>query len=79
MWAMTALSLLGVWLNIKKDKRCFILWTMTNFSWMIYDWSIGAKEQAALFAVYFILSLIGLHQWNRDQTRESQYDRFNIS
>ncbi len=38
---LTVLSILGVILNIKKKKLCFIIWAFTNFSWAIRDTSAG--------------------------------------
>ena len=36
-WFLAPLSIIGVLLNNKKDKRCFYLWIITNFCWMIVD------------------------------------------
>lgn len=63
MWTITALSLVGVLLNIYKRRECFWIWTATNFAWMCYDWHIGAHEQAVLFGVYFLLAVWGLKKW----------------
>ena len=65
MWIITALSIVGVVLNVHKRKECFIIWAFTNAAWAVYDWHIGALEQAALFAVYFGLSVYGLIKWRR--------------
>ena len=62
-WLLTALSLTGIVLNIYKRPVCFAIWSVTNVGWMWYDWRIGAYEQAALFAVYLVLSLWGLWKW----------------
>lgn len=64
MWIITALSLLGVVLNIKKHKSCFVVWGFTNAAWCIYDFRIGAIEQATLFFVYFCLAIWGLIEWS---------------
>ena len=63
MWAITILSLLGVVLNIYKRKECFVIWSVTNLSWAIYNWHIRAYEQATLFIVYFALAVWGLVKW----------------
>lgn len=63
MWAITVASLIGVVLNIHKNRACFYIWAVTNFSWMVYDWRIGAHEQSALFAVYFVLAIWGIIKW----------------
>jgi len=65
MWAVTALAIVGVILNIKKRRACFIIWTFTNGAWCLYDYSIGATAQSALFAVYFVLALWGIYEWRK--------------
>lgn len=67
-WLLTALSLVGVWLNIKKDVRCFYLWAITNSGWVLIDWQAGLYAQSALFAVYFVLALWGIIEWRRQET-----------
>lgn len=64
-WAVSGLALIGVVLNIYKRKECFIIWTFTNLFWFIYDYSIGAYAQSALFFVYFVLAIWGLVKWNK--------------
>jgi hypothetical protein len=39
--------------------------TETNFTWMVYDWRIGAREQSILFAAYFLLAIWGIAKWRR--------------
>lgn len=63
MWILTAASLVGVILNIKKRKSCFIVWGVTNASWAVIDYNAGLTAQAALFAVYFVLAVWGLIEW----------------
>ena len=65
-WCVTALSIVGTVLNIKKQKCCFAIWCATNGFWAVYDFIIGAYAQAALFAVYLGLSLWGLWEWRCD-------------
>ena len=62
-WLLTILSLLGVILNIYKSPIGFIVWIFTNAAWCYIDFKKGLKEQALLFAVYFMLALYGLYRW----------------
>ena len=62
-WILALLSLIGVWLNIKKKSSCFVIWLFTNASWTVYDFSINAYAQSALFLVYTILAVYGLYEW----------------
>jgi len=65
LWLLTLLSLTGVVLNIKKNKLCFVCWIASNLCWMIIDLKKGIPEQAALFFVYFCLSVYGLIEWTK--------------
>ena len=68
-WIVTFFSILGVILNIKKNKKCFYIWAVTNFSWMVIDFRAGLYPQAALFSVYFILAIYGLYAWRSHKTK----------
>lgn len=71
-WVIALVALAGVWLNIKKDSRCFILWTFTNGFWCVYDYHIGATAQSVLFFVYFVLALYGLYEWRKGAQHETR-------
>jgi len=66
MWVITVLSLIGVVLNIKKRKECFLIWLFTNTVWMIYDFRIGAVEQGFLFMIYTGLAIWGIFEWYKE-------------
>ena len=66
MWLVTAVSIVGVILNIYRVRACFWIWIMTNAVWCVYDCWLGAWPQAALFAVYFVLAVWGLLVWKRE-------------
>ena len=65
MWALTALSLIGVVLNIKKRKSCFVVWGVTNASWAVIDFHAGLPAQGVLFTVYLGLAVWGMIEWRR--------------
>lgn len=64
-WTLTILSLIGVYLNIKKKRSCFYIWGVTNAGWMVIDIWKDIPAQAALFGVYFLLALWGMYEWRR--------------
>ena len=68
-WLLTALSLVGVVLNIKHHRSCFYIWAVTNACWAGVDWYKGVYAQATLFAVYFVLALYGMWEWRHHPTR----------
>ena len=65
LWPLTIIALMGVVLNIRKDRRCFWLWLFSNGAWSVVDYHHGLYAQSALFAVYFVLSVWGLIEWRR--------------
>lgn len=67
MIIITIISIIGVILNIYKRRECFAVWIITNGSWAIYDFSIGAWEQGILFTVYFTLAIWGLLAWKKNK------------
>lgn len=68
-WIITVFSILGVVLNIYKNKYCFIIWAVTNFSWMCVDFYYKIYSQAFLFLVYFCLAIFGLIKWYREEKK----------
>lgn len=62
---LTVLSLVGVWLNVKKRKECFYIWSVTNAVWAVVDFRAGLWEQGSLFAVYFIMAVWGVIEWTK--------------
>jgi nicotinamide riboside transporter PnuC len=62
-WAITALSIVGVVLNIRKRRTCFYIWAVTNASWAVIDYANGLHSQAFLFSIYFILAVWGIFSW----------------
>ena len=69
-WAVTALAIAGVILNIQKRRICFAIWTFTNATWAAVDFSRGIYSQAALFAVYTVLAVVGWFSWRPEGRKE---------
>ena len=74
---ITAVSITATIANAFKKRWCFIAWLFTNCFWCVYDFYIGAYSQSILFAVYFVISLIGLRKWKRAEAEEER-DRHQI-
>lgn len=73
-WIIFAISTAGLYFNVKKDPRCFALWSITNFAWIIIDVSAGIYSQAATFVLNEAFALWGLwHWWLRDWLRSQKH------
>jgi hypothetical protein len=79
-WLLAVVSLVGTYLNIKKQKMCFVIWGVTNALWVLYDFSIGAIAQAALMLCYFVLAVHGFYEWKKGTTTSyiKIYDGRNV-
>ncbi len=64
-WILTCLSIIGVVLNVRKDRRGFIFWIIANSGWMVIDFVYELYAQAFLFLVYLILALWGWVSWKK--------------
>jgi len=62
---LTVASLVGVVLNIRKRRECFVVWSITNAAWTYVDYHRGIPAQAILFFIYFLLSLWGIWAWRK--------------
>lgn len=64
-WIVMVAALVGTWINIKQDHRCFYIWSVTNTFFCIYNASHEQYAQAFLFAVYFVLAVVGIVKWRK--------------
>lgn len=71
-YIITAVSIAATIANAFKKRWCFIAWLFTNAFWCVYDFYIGAYSQSVLFAVYFVISVIGLRKWKRAAAEEER-------
>lgn len=62
---VTIASIIGTVANVYQKHWCFIIWLFTNGFWCTYDFSIHQYAQGILFAVYFVLAVIGLIKWRK--------------
>ena len=69
-WVITLVSIIGVVLNIKKKRICWVLWSITNVSWCIYDFRIEEYAQSFLFLVYLGLSIWGIFAWKKEEIKQ---------
>lgn len=63
-WLIAVLAIIGLWLNCKQDRRCFVIWSITNAAWSIINFQAKQYAQSFLFFVYFILAVYGFNKWS---------------
>ena len=67
MWIVTALSLLGNALNIKKKRSGFMVWVIANVLWLTYDLTTGLYSRAALDIVQTAFCIWGIIEWKNKE------------
>ncbi len=71
-WVITALSIVGVILNIYKNRWGFFFWMITNAAWAVIDFNKGIPEQTVFFIVYFLTSLWGWVYWSKQGKQKGE-------
>jgi nicotinamide mononucleotide transporter len=61
----TALGVIGMWLLAKKYLQHWYVWLVVNAIYAIANIGLGLYFSAILFAVYFVVSAMGLVRWRK--------------
>ena len=61
----TALSVVGMWLLAKKYLQHWYVWLVVNAIYAIGNLWLGLYFLSFLFAVYFVVSVMGLVRWRK--------------
>lgn len=65
-WIMISVALYGAYLNSKQDINGFILWTITNSYFTVYNFYNEEWAQGCLFLAYLIITLNGIKTWRKN-------------
>ena len=66
-WLVAIASLIGAFLNARKNVKGFYIWVVTNLCWVAYDIYISQYAQAFLFLAYMGISIYGIVTWRRNE------------
>ena len=69
LWVLTALSLAGTALNVKKRIACFYLWTVVNIAWVFVDFQQELYARSVLDGVHLAFALWGIWDWTKRPPR----------
>lgn len=62
-WTLTAVTIIGTYLNAKQNQYGFIVWGLCNVLWLSVDFTRGIYAQAALYVVFIGFNIYGWYQW----------------
>lgn len=74
LFLTTILAMIGAYLNSISRWEGFLIWTLTNTIFCIHNFIIGQWQQSFLFLFYFLISLNGLWQYNKNHSQEGYDD-----
>ncbi len=67
LWLLTALSLVGTELNLKRHRACFWFWGLTNMVWVAHFSWTAQWAPAVLFGWYLVSCVRGWRRWRTDK------------
>ena len=65
-WFLTAISLSGTLLNIRKNILCFYIWLVGDILWCTFDFTQGMYGRSLLDFIQIILAICGIMSWKKD-------------
>lgn len=64
-WLIVIVAMLGTVLNVKRDRRGFILWIVSNLALAVINARGGEWAQATLWIVYVVMAVWGWVSWGK--------------
>lgn len=64
-WIAAAISFIGVYLNIAKNKWCFVIWMFGNGIWIYINFTSELPAQAITFIGYSLCNVYGFYKWTK--------------
>lgn len=65
-YVITVITLIGTLGNSFQKIWCFYIWIPTNLFWVVYNVAIRQYQQAIIYTVNCITSIIGLIKWSKN-------------
>jgi nicotinamide riboside transporter PnuC len=59
---------LGRWLNIKKNRWCFAIWTACLIYWTIRNYQMGLIVQTGSTAISACINIYGFYKWRKHES-----------
>jgi len=64
-WIASSLSIVGIYLNAKKNIYCWYFWVLSSLIWIIYSIKTGQIPLAILWIVFFVADIYGYFEWKK--------------
>ena len=74
-WFLTAISLSGTILNVRKNVLCFYIWLIGDILWCTFDFTQRMYGRSLLDFIQIILAICGIISWRKGKTNENRKNR----
>ncbi len=64
-WSLSAISMVGAILNVKKRPSSFAFWVVSNWGWVLVSAYRNDWAQASMWVLYGCISAWGLCSWRK--------------
>lgn len=68
-WLLVIIALIGTVLNVRHDRRGFVLWAISNLGLAIVNARSSEWAQASLWMIYVVLAVWGWLAWSTPYRR----------
>jgi nicotinamide mononucleotide transporter len=68
-WIATVISVVGVFLNARKNIICWPIWLISNILWIIYFFLLKNNPSIVLWIVFSFFNIYGWTQWSKDKNK----------
>ena len=73
-WSATFVALVGVYLNNRRRRACFVVWLISNAMTLGIHVAIGMWSLAARDVSFFVLAIHGWMLWGRNAESEADHE-----
>ena len=66
-WICSIISGIGCFLNIKKRKECFIIWSISNMGFIYINVVTKLYGQIIMWVIFTIINIYGYKKWSGEE------------
>lgn len=66
-WLISCISIIGAVMNAKKIKWGFVLWTIANVLWIVFNVYTQTYSQIPIWIVFSIICVWGFITWSKEE------------
>jgi nicotinamide riboside transporter PnuC len=70
-YILSAVSIIGAFLNARKNRWGFVVWICGNFGWIVVDVIYEMYAQILVWIIFSITSIYGFRKWSGDDKKEA--------